>query len=128
MTELRTYTERVAAIVQILSSVIDVSKYAVDTYSSNPEDLAMTDGLRCSWADRGTGLPRIAVYIERVDDISDEVRSQRDHVADFLERGDSYYDPATASEVATNRPDEYVFLFDYIDDVRALVEIGRAHV
>ncbi len=128
MTPPRTYSQRVAVIGEILSSVINVSKYTVDTYSSNPPDLEMTNGLRCSWADNETGLPRVAVYIERVDDINDEVRTNRDHVADFPERGESHYDPASASEVATDRPDEYVFLFNYVSDVRSLVGHCRVTV
>lgn len=128
MTELRTYTERVAAIVQILSGVIDVSKYIIATYSPNPPDLETNNPLWCSWADPETGHPRIAVLIEAVDDINDEVRSQRDHVANYLERGDSHYDPATASEVATDRPDEYVFLFNYVGRVTALVGHCRVDV
>jgi hypothetical protein len=83
--------------------------------------LKWTNGLWCSWGDDETGLPRVAVYIERVDDINDEVRTNRDHVAGFPERGESHYDPASASEVATERSDEYAFLFNYVSDVRSLV-------
>ena len=59
--------------------------------------------------------------VEAVGDINDEVRACRDHVADFPERGESSYDPASASEVSSGRPDEYVFLFNYVEDVTALV-------
>ena len=59
--------------------------------------------------------------VEAVDDIDAEVRTCRDHVADYLNRGESHYDPASASELATDRPDEYIFLFNYVEDVTALV-------
>ena len=36
-------------------------------------------------------------------------------------RGESHYDPSSASELATDRPDEYIFLFNYVEDVTALV-------
>jgi hypothetical protein len=121
MTEFLTYSQRVAAIAEILNEVIDLSKYAVNTYASNPQDLEMTNGLWCSWGEPEYGLPRITVTIEAVEDIDDEVRTCRDHVANYLERGESDYDPSSASELATDRPDEYVFLFNYVQDVTALV-------
>ena len=121
MTELRTYSQRVAAIAEILNEVIDLSKYAVNTYASNPPDLEMINGLRCSWGEPEYGLPRITVFVEALDDIDDEVRACRDHVANFPERGESQYDPASASELPTDRPNEYVFLFNYVEDVTVLV-------
>jgi hypothetical protein len=117
---LRTYSQRAAAIAKTLSSVVDLSKYAASTYASNPPDLEMANGLKCSWSESEYGLPRVTVFVEAIDDINDKVRACRDHVANFLERGESDYDPASASELATDRPDEYVF-FNYVEDVTALV-------
>lgn len=118
---LTTYSKRVAAIAEILSEVIDVSRYAVNTYSSKPEGLEMVNGLWCSWGEPEHGLPRVAVSIEAVEDVDDQVRICRDHVAAYPERGETHYDPSSASEVATDRPGEYVFLFNYVEDVTALV-------
>lgn len=126
MTEQRTYTQRTAAVAEILSSVIDLSKYAVNTHASNPPDLELTNGLWCSWGDPEFGLPRITVCINAVDDIHDEIRQSRDHVAEYLLRGESHYDPASALELTTDRPNEYVFLFNYVE--RLAIFVGQCEV
>lgn len=119
--DLTTCSQRVAAIAGILGTVVDLSKYAVNTHASNPEDLELTNGLWCSWGDPEYGLPRITVCINAVDDIHNKIRQSRDHVAEHLLRGESHYDPASASELPTDRPDEHVFLFNYVDDLTVLV-------
>ena len=116
-----TYSQRAAAIAEILGRVIDLSKYAVTTRESNPADLELAKGLWCSWGDPEFGLPRITFCLNAVDDIHDEVRNLRDHVAAYPLRGESHYDPSSASELPADRPDEYVFFFDYVEDLRALV-------
>jgi hypothetical protein len=125
-TELTTYSQRVAAITAILSRVIDLSRYAVNTRVSNPADLELTNGLTCSWGEPEFGLPRISVCINAVDDVADEVRQSRDHVAEYLLRGVSHYDPASASDLHSDRPDEYVFLFNYVQ--RLTVIVGHCEV
>jgi hypothetical protein len=117
--ELSTYSQRVSKIVSILGRVVDLSKYAVTTRDPNP--IPVTNGLHCSWGDPETGLPRLSVNIRAVDDMRDEVRSFRDDIAQHSLDHDGEYDPARACEVPTGSPNEHVFLFNYLRDLRALV-------
>ncbi|MCG5433424.1 hypothetical protein LV457_14165, partial [Mycobacterium sp. MYCO198283] len=70
------YSDRVARITEIVESVVDLSGLLTNTYEANPAPLP--NGLACSWGERETGMTRVSVHINAVDDAADELRSLRD--------------------------------------------------
>jgi hypothetical protein len=116
---LRMYSERAARIASILGRVIDLTKYADITSDSNP--IPVANGLSCSWGDPETGMPQLSVQIRAIDDMHSEIRSFRDDIARHSLNRDGLYDATLASEVPTGRPDEHVFLFESLRDLRVIV-------
>ncbi|HEY7051084.1 MAG TPA: hypothetical protein VH496_02980, partial [Mycobacterium sp.] len=45
----------------------------------------------------------------------------RSHVNDYALRGEDSYNPETAREELSDREDENIFVFDYVNDIRVIV-------
>ena len=117
-TPLERYSDRVATITEILSSVVDLSDLLPNTSEANP--VPLPNGLSCSWGAPDTGLTQVSVYINAVDDEHDAIRQLRDKVAEFAYR-DNRHDPSSASEVSTDHGDVHVFVFGFFGTVEVLV-------
>jgi hypothetical protein len=81
----------------------------------------LPNGLSCSWGDSETGMTRVSVHINAVDDALDELRSLRDQITEFAYRNNRY-DPSEASEVPTSDPSVHTFIFGCFAKVTALVD------
>ncbi|MCG5432777.1 glutaminyl-peptide cyclotransferase [Mycobacterium sp. MYCO198283] len=116
------YSDRVARITRIVESVVDLSGLLPNTSASNP--VPLPNGLACSWGEYETGMTRVSVHINAVDDAADELRSLRDQVNEFAYRNHRY-DPSAASEVPMEDPDVHVFVFGCFAEVKVLVDHCR---
>ncbi len=96
--------------------------------TGNPNPLDDKNGLVCKWGDPEIGRTSVAVYVNSVDDVSATVAGHRDHVSEYALRGEDSYNPATSREEASDRQDEYVFLFAYVGRVTVIVGLCEVSI
>jgi hypothetical protein len=118
-TELRTYTQRLTRITEILEPYLHVSQYVLATPESNPLD--RPNGLACRWFDRNTGQPEVSVFVDELEDADGRLTSLREDT-----EGDGDHEPGSLTEVAESGPGEHVFLRHYANGVTAIV--GRCQI
>jgi hypothetical protein len=117
--DLNSYTQRRSRIAAILEPYLHVSRLANTTADPNP--LEEDDGLACKWGDPETGLSVASVFIRSLSDVAAAVARHRNHVDNYQLRFEDSYLPASAREEASNRDGEYIFIFEYVDDISVIV-------
>jgi hypothetical protein len=114
----QSYTQRCARIAEILEPYVQVSRLSNTTARPDPfED----DELSCSWGDPETGIRWVSVYVKPVSDVPAAVARHRDHVGEYQLRGEDSYSPVSAREEVSDREGEFIFIFEYLDRVTAIV-------
>lgn len=116
---LATYTERCARIAAVIEPYIDVSRLVNRTGTPNP--LEYENGLACKWVEPETPWYGISVFIRSHSDVAAAITRHRNHVNDYALRGEDSYDPGTAREEPSDRDGEYIFIFEYVDDIKVIV-------